>query len=68
MFNGAFTEWFPAFGESWQMVQVPTIESGTVTPFEKVWPLRPPTPVIVIGLVLKMAWPRATAARASETP
>ncbi len=53
MSSGAFTEWSPALGASWQIVQVPVNEPGTVTPFENVWPLSPATPLMAIGFVLK---------------
>src|SRR5437764_11772599 len=65
MFSGAFTEWSPAFGESWQIVQVPVIESGTVIPLGNVCPFRPATPAIVIGFVLKIVCPRAIEVRMS---
>src|SRR5690242_17381086 len=65
MFSAALTEWLPTSGVSWQNVQLPTIESGTVTPLANVWPLNPPTPAMVIGFVLKTTSPRAMALRAS---
>src|SRR2546427_430632 len=65
MLSGAFTEWSPAFGESWQIVHVPLKESGTVTPLGNVTPLRPATPLIVIGFVSKICWPRAIDRRAA---
>src|SRR5215467_4270590 len=63
MLSGAFTEWLPAFGVSWQVVQVPVNTAGTVTPFENVWLFKPATPEITIGLVLKIVSPRAIALR-----
>src|SRR4051812_14001089 len=42
--------------------------SGTVTPFENVCPFSPDTPDSTIGLVLKISWPRAIAARAGAAP
>jgi len=67
MFSGAFTEWSPAFGASWHVVQLPVNGSGTLKPFGKVSLLSPATPWITIGLVLKISWPRAMAARARAT-
>src|SRR5690242_11600179 len=64
MLSGAFTEWLPTFGVSWQVVQVPVNRSGSVTPFGKVKLLRPATPLSTIGLVLKMTSPRAIDRRA----
>ena len=63
MLSGAFTEWSPALGESWHVVQVPVNGSGTVTPFGNVWLLRPATPEMTIDLVLKICCPRAIARR-----
>ena len=61
MLSGAFTEWLPALGVSWHVVQVPVNGSGTVTPLENVWLFRPATPVRTIGCVLKISSPRAMA-------
>jgi len=55
MFSGAFTEWSPAFGASWQVVHVPVNDAGSVTPFENVWPFKPATPLSTIGFVLKIS-------------
>src|SRR5262245_33384130 len=66
MSSGAFTEWLPAFGVSWQTVQVPENEAGTVTPLENVTPLSPPTPLMVNARVLKSASPRAIDCRAAQ--
>jgi hypothetical protein len=55
MSSGAFTEWLPAFGESWQIVQVPVSDAGTVTPLRERVVVRPPTPLRTIGLVLKIS-------------
>src|SRR5262252_5638886 len=66
MFSGAFTEWLPALGVSWQVVHVPLNDAGIVTPFENVWLLSPATPLIVIGNVLKRRSPRTIALRASS--
>src|SRR5438094_5506346 len=67
MSSGAFTEWLPTFGESWQTPQVPVIEDGTATPLANVWLFSPATPLIVNVFVLKIAWPRAMALRAAFT-
>src|SRR5690349_5155503 len=63
-FSGAFTEWLPAFGESWHVVHVPSNDTGSVTPFENVLLFKPPTPLMTIRFVLKSSSPRAIAARA----
>ncbi len=67
MFNGVGKEWLPTLGVSWQVPQVPVsdgIPPETSPPWETS-SLMPATPVIVIGLVLKMVCPRATEARKS---
>src|SRR5579871_1098751 len=61
MFNGAETEWSPAFGASWQTPHVELKLPGAVNPFENVAPLSPATPEIVNVFVLKIACPRAIA-------
>src|SRR6478672_11737371 len=63
MFSGADTEWLPALGVSWQIPQVDTIVWGPVKLFGKVVPFKPPTPVIVNVLELKISCPRAIACR-----
>src|SRR5215470_6790480 len=67
IFNGAFTEWLPAFGVSWQVVHVPVNEPGTATPLGKISSLRPATPEIVIGSELKRRSPRTIALLAWST-
>src|SRR5262245_3293194 len=64
MLSGAFTEWLPALGVSWHVVQVPVNEAGGATLFGNVWLLSPPTPEITIGFVLNTCSPRAIARRA----
>src|SRR5262249_37377141 len=53
--RGAVTEWSPTFGASWHVVHVPVNDAGSVTPFEKVWPFNPATPLSTIGFVLKIS-------------
>ena len=59
IFNGAETEWSPAFGLSWHVPQVPEKDAGSPGTS-----LIPATPEIVIGFELKTACPRAMLARA----
>ena len=56
MSSGAMAEWFPTFGASWQVVQVPTISGVFRSSFS------PPTPAIRIRRVLNNVT-RATARR-----
>jgi hypothetical protein len=49
----------PTFGESWHVVHVPGIDATCSSSFS------PLTPVILTAWVLKISWPRATAARAA---
>src|SRR6267143_72010 len=65
MLSGATIEWLPEFGASWQVVHVPWKESGSGG-LKGLFTFRPPTPEMVIDLVLKIAWPRATERRASS--
>jgi hypothetical protein len=62
IFSGAFTEWLPTLGVSWQIVQLAVIDEGTVTGPDgvtNVWLFRPGTPVMTIGFVVKSCSPRA---------
>src|SRR6185437_4136574 len=59
IFKGRFLEWFPTFGESWHVVQVPVIAFAPSGSVEN--RLSPLTPLIVNCLVLKSFSPRATA-------
>src|SRR5215472_11759753 len=64
MFKGVGNEWLPTFGVSWQVPHVPVSEG--IPPLPPKPPantssLMPATPVILIGLELKMTCPRATA-------
>src|SRR5579884_3805722 len=59
MLSGADTEWFPTLGVSWQVEQV-AVATGLPSAS-----LSPPTPLTLNVLVLKMASPRATDARAA---
>src|SRR5574342_680982 len=59
MSSGAGSEWFPTFGESWQVVHVPLITGLLRASF------KPPTLVIESGCVLKISSPRAIAVRAA---
>src|SRR5512143_4177261 len=54
------TEWWPTFGASWQVVQLPVKDAGTPG-----LSFRPPTPEMVIGRVLNRVSPRATDRRAA---
>src|ERR1700722_18430324 len=65
--NGVGNEWFPIFGVSWQVPHVPVREETppAANPPAETSSLIPATPVILIGLELKIACPRATAARGS---
>jgi hypothetical protein len=57
------SEWFPTFGVSWQVVQVPMISFG----FPRLGlSLSPRTAVIFSGVVLKILSPDAIAARAAR--
>jgi len=67
MLSGATIEWLPEFGVLWQVVQVPWKEAGSGG-LNGLFSLSPPTPEIVMGLLLKISWPRATARRASLVP
>src|SRR5215471_18952406 len=61
--SGAGTEWSPAWGVSWHVVQVPTIGTLKLRGPPKS-SLIPETAAIGIASVLKRSSPRATAARA----
>src|ERR1041384_5856122 len=63
MFSGATTEWLPPLGVLWQLVHVPTSTAGLPNAASS---LMPDTPLIEILWVLKIAWPRAMARRASS--
>src|SRR6266545_697906 len=65
--SGATIEWLPEFGVSWQVVQVPWRDAGSGG-VKGLSTFRPPTSEIVNVLVLNIAWPRATARRASSVP
>ena len=59
MLSGAGTEWLPPLGS----VVAGAARAGRTTPGRPSASLRPPTPEIVIGLLLNSAWPRATGSR-----
>src|SRR6266581_1566560 len=64
MLSGATIEWLPEFGASWQVVQVPWKDAGSGG-LKGLLKFSPATPEIVNAFELKVAWPRATARRAS---
>src|SRR3974377_1389627 len=67
MFKGVGNEWLPTLGVSWQGPPG-SVSAGMPTatrPPSDSSSLMPAPPAIVMGLVLKMAWPRATDARNS---
>src|SRR5579883_3026513 len=64
IFKGVGKEWFPTFGVSWHVPQVP-VKAGSPAPPAATLSLRPATPLIRIGLELNRFWPRAIAARGS---
>ena len=67
MFKGVGKEWSPTLGVSWQVPQVPVSDGipPETSPPSETSSLIPATPVMVMGLVLKMACPLATDARKS---
>src|SRR5881396_3734288 len=64
MLSGATIEWLPEFGASWQVVQVPWKDAGSAG-LKGLLKFRPATSEMVNIFELKVAWPRATARRAS---
>src|SRR5690348_5861992 len=67
MFNGVGKEWLPAFKVSWHVPHVPVSEGipPATRPPADTSSLIPATSVMFMGLELKIACPRAMAARGS---